>query len=67
VLLMTPSLLSGDLARERSSDLRRHAEHRRLVCGPDGCDGFFTSLVARVRSDLQRLQLGPAGAAPCPC
>jgi hypothetical protein len=67
VLLMTPSVLSGDVARERAADLRRHADRRRLACGPDGCDGFFSSLVARVRSDLERLQFGPSGVAPCPC
>ena len=65
---MTPSLLSVELADAHRADLRRAASEPRLACGPDGCDGFFTSLVARIRTDLQRLQLGPAGGgAPCPC
>jgi hypothetical protein len=65
---MTPALLTAELARAHEADLRRAAAEARRACGPDGCDGFFSSFVARVRSDLQRVQLGPsAGTAPCPC
>jgi hypothetical protein len=67
VLLMTPALLSADLAQAHADDLRRAARRPRLACGPDGCDGFFSSLLGRLRSDVQRLQLGPTGVAPCPC
>ena len=66
---MTPSLLlAADLADAHRADLRREAAEPRRSCGPDGCTGFFTSIVVRVRSDVRRLQLGPSsGTAPCPC
>ena len=66
-MLLTPAILTADLARAHEADLRREAAHVQLACGPDGCDGFFATLVARVKSDLQRIQFGPSNTAPCPC
>ena len=65
--LPAPAMLTVELARAHEADLRREAARARLACGPDGCDGFFATVVARVKSDLRRVQLGPSSTAACPC
>jgi hypothetical protein len=72
MLLMTPNLLTFELALQRQAELRRLAAPGGRRSGAaveprgDG-DGFFATFLSRIRTDAGRIHLGPTSVAPCYC